>query len=44
VAKNLMATSGKAVGMAIFFVGFLAALANFAGFPRSFPLFFLCFG
>jgi len=43
-AKNLMATSGKAVGMAIFFVGFLAALANFAGFPRSFPLFFLCFG
>ena len=44
VVKNLMATSGKAVGMAIFFVGFLAALANFAGFPRSFPLFFPCFG
>ncbi|HEX3257436.1 MAG TPA: hypothetical protein VHS35_02920 [Pseudonocardia sp.] len=29
VAKNLMATSGKAVGMAIFFVGFLAALAPY---------------
>jgi uncharacterized membrane protein YgcG len=44
VVKNVVATSGKAVGMAIFFLGFVAAIANFAGFPRSFPFFFLCFG
>ena len=49
VAKNVVATSGRAVGMWIFFIGFVAAIANFGGYPRSFPflplpLFFLAIG
>jgi uncharacterized membrane protein YgcG len=44
VAKNAVAASGKAVGMAVFFLAFVAAIANFGGFPRSFPFFFLAVG
>jgi uncharacterized membrane protein YgcG len=40
--KNVVVASGKAVGMGIFFLCFVAAITNFAGFPRSFPTFFLC--
>ena len=44
VAKNVLAACGKAVGMSIFFIGFVAAIVNFGGFPRSFPFFFLAIG
>ena len=44
VAKNVLATSGRTVGMSIFFIGFVAAIVNFGGFPRSFPFFFLAIG
>lgn len=42
--KNVVVAGGKAVGMGIFFLCFVAALANFGGFPHSFPTFFLCIG
>ena len=44
VAKNVLAACGKAVGLSIFFIGFVAAIVNFGGFPRSFPFFFLAIG
>jgi uncharacterized membrane protein YgcG len=44
VAKNVLAAYGKAVGLSIFFIGFVAAIVNFGGFPRSFPFFFLAIG
>jgi len=44
VAKNVLATSGRTVGMSIFFIGFVAAIVNFGGFPKSFPFFFLAIG
>ena len=48
VAKNVLAACGKAVGLSIFFIGFVAAIVNFDGFPRSFPFpfpfFFLAIG
>ena len=37
VAKNVLAACGKAMGLSIFFIGFVAAIVNFGGFPRSFP-------
>ena len=44
VAKNVLATGGRTVGISIFFIGFVAAIVNFGGFPRSFPFFFLAIG
>jgi uncharacterized membrane protein YgcG len=44
VAKNVLAACGKAVGLSIFIIGFVAAIVNFGGFPRSFPFFFLAIG
>ena len=44
VAKDVLAACGKAVGLSIFFIGFVAAIVNFGGFPKSFPFFFLAIG